>query len=343
MFTNEKKNIGIQWHDLQVKDIIQETNRAVTITLESLDEDLEFYFQAGQFINLMVDIDGERYCRSYSISSAPYEEVIKITVQAISGGVVSNYLNTRLEVGMVLRCSEACGEFITQSTVKQKLFLAAGSGITPIISLIKNHLYTSSDDCHLFYFSRSYEETIFVQEISSLCRLYANRLYVHHWHSSSQGRFDFDLGKLKRINEAIGLGPDVYLCGPLSWMDKLKASLKPYRFGLGNIYSEEFTAHESADHESTESSTHKVFVTILGSSYELEANTNESLLSAMRRHKVPVSFGCELGKCGCCIAKVLSGELDNSSINFLTEDELKQGYTLCCQAKVKSTAKLEQC
>lgn len=343
MFTKKQKNIGIQWYDLQVKEITKETNRSVTITFESLDEHLEFYFQAGQFINLMVDIDGERYCRSYSISSAPYEEEIRITVQEITGGKVSTYLNSRLETGMILRCSEACGDFITRNVAKQKLFMAAGSGITPIISLVKNHLYTSSDCCHLFYFSRSYEETIFVQEISSLCHLYSNSLFVHHWHSLSQGRFDFDLRKLKRLKEAISYGPDVYLCGPVSWMNNLKESFKPFRFGLGNVYTEEFTALEHTDHESTKSGSHKVSAKILGSTYELEAYTNESLLSAMRRHKVPVSFGCELGKCGCCIAKVLSGELDNSRINFLTQEELDQGYTLCCQAKVKSTVKLEQC
>jgi len=343
MLKNTQKTVNSSWHKLEITHIIKETSRAVTITLEFPNHQLQLFFHSGQYINIVVEIDGKSYCRSYSISSAPYEEVIRITVQRVAGGVVSNYLNADAKVGDTLMCSQPCGDFLIKTTTKPKIFIAAGSGITPIISLLKSQLYNSSDPCHMFYFSRSNDETIFKNEISSHCQLYNEKLYVCHWYSGSQGRFDFDLTKLSRLNDVLLTAPDIYICGPNEWMENFLEALKPYRFCIGTVYKEYFTAIESLPTEKKEEiTTHSMSIKIDNTVHVVDVNSNESLLSALLRNDIPVTYGCELGKCGCCIAKIVSGQIDNSRINFLTPEELGEGFTLCCQASAKSNCELEK-
>lgn len=337
MIKNTRENISSQWYNLKVTAVVRESDRSVTLTLECSENNYFIFFQSGQYVNVIVEVDGKSYCRSYSISSAPYEEALRITVQKIEGGIVSNYLNGEIQEGDILTCSQPCGDFVIKSMKKKKLFIAAGSGITPIISLLKSHLYSSTEYCHLYYFSRSVEETVFRNDISSLCTLYHDRLYVSHWHSVSQGRFDFDLKKLGGMNDAILGAPDVYMCGPNEWMESFQKALTPYRFSLGKVYKEHFTAAKGLVVDETEEvNVYCVSIQIDGVVYTVDVKSSESILESLIRNDVPVVYGCELGKCGCCLAKVVSGNVDNSRINFLTQEELDDGFTLCCQARAGS-------
>jgi len=329
---------------MRITDVIQETPRAVTLALENCDSKIQLFYQAGQYLSVMVNVDGQPYCRSYSISSAPYEESLRITVQSIAGGVVSNYIKQHAKVGQTLFCSPPAGSFVAYNNDKPKLFLAAGSGITPIIAMLKDHLFNSQQPCYLIYFNRDNHQTIFKNEISSLCHLYTARLYVTHWHSSIQGRFDFDLKRLFYFEQALASIADVYLCGPDDWMQSLQVALAPHKSRLGRIYHENFTLSPAADDISALRNLDEQFYTlsiaINDQCYSVSANSNESLLTAMQRNAIPITSGCNMGKCGSCMAKVNSGNVETLKVDFLTQDELSEGYTLCCQARAKSDCSL---
>lgn len=345
MTASPQQLVKAHWYDMRIIEVLQETSRAVTLTLESCDPHIQLFYQAGQYINVIVDINGQKFCRSYSISSAPYEEILCITVQLIDGGLVSNYLNKNIKVGQRILCSQPTGDFVIYNSKKPKLFFAAGSGITPIIAMLKNHLYNSKEPCYLFYFSHNKRETIFKKEISSLCDIYNQRLFIKHWHSTIEGRFDFDLNRLYFFEYAVNLAPDVYICGPDSWMHGLRECLESYRFGLGKIYQESFFPNRNTNEElapyKVNEQFHNLSIDVDGQHYEFKASSNESLLVALRRNMIPITSGCEVGKCGSCMAKVNSGQVETQKERFLTPDEINEGYILCCQARARSDCSLE--
>lgn len=332
------------WHDVMISKVIKETPRAVTLELESCDPEIQFFYQAGQHLNIIVDIEGQTYCRSYSISSAPHENNLCITVQSIEGGIVSSYINQHAKVGQIISCSQPTGNFVIQNINKPKLFFASGSGITPIISMLKSHLFNSKQPCYLIYFNRNDSETIFKNEISSLCCLHNSRLYVTNWNSSNQGRYDFDLKRLSYMEQAISLEPDVYICGPNNWMCSLQKALAIYEFTRDHLYKENFTPVNARGDASIQTEPTEHFYTlsinIRDLNYTLEVSSNESLLTALLRNKVPIASGCGMGKCGSCIAKINSGQVETQKTNFLTLEEIDEGYTLCCQARAKSNCSL---
>jgi ferredoxin-NADP reductase len=336
--------VKAHWHNMRITRVIKETPRAVTLELENCDPKIQFFYQAGQCLNIIVDIEGQSYCRSYSISSAPYEENLRITVQSINGGIVSGYINQHAKVGQIILCSQPAGDFVIQGINKPKLFFAAGSGITPIIAMLKSHLFNSKQPCYLIYFNRNNSETIFKNEISSLCSLYHSRLYVTYWYSSIQGRFDFDLERLSYMEQIRALAPDVYICGPDNWMRSLQKALAVYEFTRGHIYQENFTSVSVPGDSSTQAGLAEQFyrlsIDIGDQSYTLKVSSNESVLTALLRNEVPITSGCGMGKCGSCMAKVSSGQVETQKMDFLTLEEINEGYTLCCQARVKSDCNL---
>ena len=333
------------WYAVQVSNVQRETPRAVTITLETVASNIQFYFKSGQFLNLSFEVHGQQQIRCYSISSAPFEEKLQVTIQSISDGLVSNYVNSTLKVGDRLSTSLPVGDFVLKNTNRPILFLAAGSGITPIFSMLKDVLYNTKQPCYLVYFNKNISETIFRNEISSLCNIYSPRLHVMNWHSYVQGRFNFDMHQIPFFQEALLFAPDIYMCGPNGWMEGMQTALAAYRFNIGQIYTESFNAvglaEQATEVETEAEQQYTLSVSSGGCHYTIQASSNELLLSALRRHNIPITSGCEMGKCGSCMARVSSGRIEMMREGFLTPAEVNEGYTLCCQSKPRSDCSIE--
>ena len=327
------------WTELEVIEVIQETARSVSLVLENTKSpDIVLYYQAGQHINVMLQINKQQVARSYSISSAPYEETIKLTIQSLENGIASHYINNTIAAGDKIMTRPPLGQFTIKNNQNDYIGIAAGSGITPIISMIKHHLYSTNRHCYLLYFSRSPDDTIFLNEISQLCRTHYPRLVVKHWYSSAQGRFNFTADTAAILGNPLQNKPDIYLCGPTKWMDKLQNYLSKYITDLGSIYRESFIDNDTIELPPSEAlgAAYSVEVRLGGTAQYMQAKNGETILAAAERHAIPIPSGCRQGKCGSCMGLILEGEVERNNVDFLLPDEIDQGIVLCCNTSVSS-------
>lgn len=344
---NSSVQSRLQWHAVMVSERKRETNRAVTLTLTPSHPAATFDYLPGQYVNVMLDVEGESCCRSYSISGDAGDGGIMITVQAIADGKVSRYLNEQIAIGDTLHCSLPVGSFRIMDRDRQTIFMAAGSGITPIISMLRAQLTQSRQRCVLYYFTRSPEDTIFMDEVADLAAQFPRQLTVVHWFSAERGRF-YDLARLDGSREVFQDTADVYLCGPTDWMHCLKDVLLSGGISYHKLYQEAFSNTVSDQDEPVDAQPDAVGglscmirVRIDGKDFVSQASVGERVLSVLRRHDVPITSGCEMGKCGSCLARLTSGKVDLRDTGFLLEDEIEDGLTLCCQAYVVGDCGIE--
>jgi len=344
---NSSVQIRLQWHAVTVSERKRETNRAITLILTPSDPAVTFDYLPGQYVNVMLDVEGESCCRSYSISGDTGEGGIMITVQAVAGGKVSRYLNEHMAVGNTLHCSLPVGSFRIMDPDRETVFMAAGSGITPIVSMLRTQLTQSRQPCVLYYFTRSAEDTIFMDEVADLAAQFRKQLTVVHWFSAERGRF-CDLARLKGSREAFQDTADVYLCGPTDWMHCLKDALMSGRIGYHKLYQEAFSNTVSNQDEPVDVQPDAdrdlsctIRVRVDDKDFVSQASVGERVLSVLRRHDVPITSGCEMGKCGSCLARITSGKVDLRDTGFLLEEEIEDGLALCCQAYVVGDCGIE--
>lgn len=342
---NSSVDTRLRWHAVKVIDCKKETKRAVTLTLMPRDRSVSFAHEAGQYVNLMLDIQGESYCRSYSISGNTAEGGVMITVQAIDDGRVSRHINEHVAVGDTLHCSYPVGDFRLAESDREAVFFAAGSGITPVMAMLRQWLSTSDRPCALYYFTRSADDTIFINALADLAERYRQQFTLMHWFSSEQGRFS-DVGSLEGAHAVFQQAPDVYLCGPPSWGQALQKTLQASDYAFGEIFQENYCASLiGSDEEPTQLAdtqlSHTLHIRIGDNEYTSQAASGERILSVLRRDHIPLTSGCEMGKCGSCIATVVSGKVELNDTGFLHAEEVEDGLTLCCQARVIGDCSLE--
>jgi ring-1,2-phenylacetyl-CoA epoxidase subunit PaaE len=338
--SNPSRSQKSAWYEMTIEKIVRETPQTVSLyVINKNNPNIFFYYQAGQYINLLLDIDGKNFVRPYSISSSPYEEKIKITIQAIQNGIVSNFINKCISVNSKILCQIPQGTFTIKNKEKPYLGIVKGSGITPILSMIKHILYTSTQKCYLLYVSASPQETIFLDEIKELCKLYHPRFLVHHWYSSIQGNFEGNLEDLPVLESAFAAKADIYLCASDKWMNMIESKLK--NINNFNIFRESFDNNLDVpknifEYQQQEGEEFKLDLILKKQTYEISAMSNKTILNSAINESIPVTYGCQNGKCGACMGQIISGDIDKGNMNFLMPDEIAQNYILCCQAKPKS-------
>jgi len=319
----------------RVCDIERETEDAVSVFLEPTSSCRRSHqFLSGQYLNLRFDIDQQTCVRCYSLSSAPHEGTLRITIKRIENGLVSNFITSGLQVGTLVTGNGAHGDFTIQDPDRAFLGVAAGSGITPVISMLKHMLRHSTSTCRLLYVTPNRESAIFYDELADLVRDYSGRLEVHHWHTREKGRLcDHQLERY--LKELAGeYEPDVYLCGPEAWMERVGAVVRRSPGCFGGCYQEFFVSNCSQwSSPSEDDRYHEVVLENAGKTHRLSVAENHTILAGAKAAGVDIPSGCEQGKCGSCMANCTSGEVDAGNTGFLTEDEVRQGYILCCQAR----------
>ena len=338
------------FHKLEVKEVKRETQECVSILFDVPNELQDtFQFIQGQYLTLRIQLNGEEVRRSYSICSSPYGTELRVAVKKIPDGKFSTYANTVLKSGDVIDVMAPMGNFYTdlaEENEKKYAAFSSGSGITPIISIIRATLKAEpKSKFTLFYGNKNNESIIFNDDINHLKQEYSNRFEVYHVFSRQddveppfKGRLSADKCRAyhQDLIDLISLD-EVFLCGPEQMIFELKDALVDIGLSVSNIHFELFTSAKKDKQElqvanvSVEMT--QVEVVIDGDSYHFELAQNaDTILDAAIAADADVPFACKGGVCCACKAKVMEGTVRMEMNYGLDEDEVEDGYVLTCQS-----------
>jgi len=340
------------FHPLKVAEVVPETDEAMSIRFEVPYELQEaFRFRAGQHLTLRADIAGEEVRRNYSLCTAPFENDLMVTVKRIAGGIFSNWIGDKLKAGDVLDVMTPHGSFtcgFDPGAERHYVAFAGGSGITPIISLIRTALAEEPRSRFtLFYGNRDSTSIIFLEALAALKDRYMGRLELFHFLDAEAGDIDLFNGMLDkaRCDEAIEHLVDDpkavaawFICGPGPMMDAAEGALVDKGIDKDRIHIERFTAgRPSAALEAQmqalqdQAAGLTVSVTLDGRTRKVEFS-QANILDSARAAGLPAPFACKAGVCATCRAKITSGKVEMAARYGLTDEEVAAGYVLTCQS-----------
>jgi 3-ketosteroid 9alpha-monooxygenase subunit B len=328
---------------LRVARVIDETHDTRSFVLEIPPELAgRFRYRAGQFLSFKVPLGGKILTRSYSLSSSPEcDPEHQITVKRVEGGRVSHYLNECMRPGDRLMATPPAGLFVLNDKRRRIVFFAGGSGITPVISLIKTALATTARQLALVYANRDARSIIFAEELEALRRRGGGRLSVTHSLDDRDGLFD--PGRVKHV-AVDALEADFYLCGPGPFMDTIERALAALHVPSEQIHIERFVSpadpdelvREAAAAAPDEGAPEAITIVLDGAVHEVPYRPGERVLHAARRAGLDPPFSCEEGYCSCCMAKLVRGRVKMAANECLTSDLLAEGWVLTCQSECVS-------
>ncbi len=331
------------FHTLQIKHIIQETANAVSLVFE-LPESIApaFAFQPGQYLTLQTTLNGETIRRAYSICSTPSSGELKVAIKAVENGSFSVYATSSLKVGDTLEVAPPEGKFILEPESNlNHIAFAAGSGITPIIAMIKTVLEESDKSTFtLVYSNKKVNDIIFKSELEQLQQTYPERFNLSYVFTQERveealfGRIDegytnyFIKNKYKDIafNAA-------YLCGPEAMINTVSETLRNNGFSEAHIHFELFTV--SVDEEKLSEVKEGITeVTLVLDDEESVFNMSQTdtILAASLREQLDPPYSCQGGVCSSCLAKITDGKAIMTKNTILTDAEVADGFILTCQA-----------
>ena len=339
-----------QFHTLTVKSIVRQTDKAVSITFD-VPKSLEyqFAFKAGQYVTLKAVINGMVIRRDYSLSSSPKSGNLTVTIKEIDKGVFSTYANKTLQSGESLGVSVPNGRFTytPQSNVGCVVAFAAGSGITPIMSIARTVLETDNgSDFVLVYGNKNPEKTIFQKEIMELQALHLERFKIQFVYSESNeegalfGRIDEGVvNSVLKDNVDLDQSQLFYLCGPEGMIKTASAVLSDNGVQDARVLFELFTAPSVAPKSSVTISDGQAEITILVDDEEttLMMPQNQTILEAALENDIDAPYSCQGGVCSSCICIVTEGSALMRQNNVLTDIEVAEGLVLSCQAEPTSS------
>ena len=340
------------FHALRIAEIVPETDEANSIRFE-VPEDLRsaFRFRAGQHLTLRADIGGEEVRRNYSLCTTPDDGELIVTVKRIAGGVFSNWVGDSLKAGDALDVMTPHGSFTTDfdpSAERRYVGFAGGSGITPVISLIRTALATEPRSRFtLFYGNRDANSVIFLEALAALKDRYMGRFELYHFLSDEEGDVDLFNGMLDRktCDEAVehliddpALVDAWFICGPGPMMDAAEEALLDKGVAKDRIHIERFTAGRPSAALAAqmaalqeEAAGQTISVTLDGRTRKVEFSA-ANILDSAREAGLPAPFACKAGVCATCRAKVTHGKVEMAARYGLTDEEVAAGYVLTCQS-----------
>ena len=341
--------MAVHFHPLRVKEIIRETADCVSICFEipeALQQD--FVFKEGQNITLKKDIDGEECRRSYSICSAPHEGMIKVAVKKVAGGKFSSYANEVLAANEILEVMPPTGRFNVKATEGHYLMIAAGSGITPILSIIKHILHSQPKAIvTLIYGNQNRKGIIFFEALEALKNIYMQRFSCIYTFSQEHTDSDINYGrirseKLEALSHIIPYSSlaEVFICGPEEMIFSSAAYLEKAGLAKEKIHFELFTTPGAAAKQTAkqhiitdDTPKAKVIIKLDGRSTELAvAFEGDSILDVALKSGADLPFACKGGVCCTCRAKLVSGAVKMDVNYALEKEEVEQGFILTCQS-----------
>jgi len=336
------------FHKLSIKNYIQETANAVSLIFD-IPEHLKdnFSFKAGQYVTLKTTIEAKEIRRSYSICSSPNSGELKVAIKRVENGVFSTYAISHLKTGDVIEVHEPEGKFILEPTRSTNyLGIVAGSGITPVLSMIKTVLQLEpSSSFTLIYGNKSSDETMFKTELDALSKAYDTRFNLEYVFSRQNeegalfGRIDEGHTNyfIKNIYKNWSFNT-AFLCGPEEMIKTVSTTLKENHYKESQILFELFTASINEE-SSSELKDGQTEVTVLLDDEELcfTMNQKDDILAAALRNDVDAPYSCQGGVCSSCLGKVTQGTAVMVKNSILTDDEVNEGFILTCQAHPTSS------
>jgi ring-1,2-phenylacetyl-CoA epoxidase subunit PaaE len=340
------------FYSLRVAEIVPETDEANSIRFVVPPELKEaFRFKAGQHLSVRAEIGGEEVRRNYSLCVAPTEDQLKVTVKRIAGGVFSNWVGDNLKVGDTLDVMTPHGSFTVDfdpTARRRYVAFAGGSGITPVISLIKTALGSEPDSRFtLFYGNRDSNSVIFLEQLAALKDRYLGRFELYHFLSDEEGDVELFNGMLDRehidasIEDLVAEPNDVdawFICGPGPMMDAAEAALTDRDIAKDRIHIERFLAGRPSAALAAQMAQLQekaagltLSVTLDGRTRKVEF-TEANILDSARESGLPAPFACKAGVCATCRAKVTRGKVEMAARYGLTDEEIAAGYVLTCQS-----------
>lgn len=340
-----------QFHPLKVTDIQNTIRDAVVVTLAPQDDE-SFRFIPGQYLTFRRDFDGEEVRRSYSICASKEEGVLRVGIKRVSGGCFSNWANENLQVGDTLEAMSPMGSFhIPQNPIAEKQYLAfaGGSGITPILSILKSSLVSEpKSKFTLLYANRSVSSIMFREELEDLKNIYMGRFNVVHILEDDTQEIDLFTGRIDE-EKCKALFRDwiditsvdmAYICGPEPMMLGISKSLRDHGLSDKQIKYELFASDQVGRVQkqdgqadiSQEQEYANITVSIDGTARSFQMpKQGQSVLLAAIENDIGVPFSCKAGVCATCKARVLEGEVEMLANHALEDYEVEQGYVLTCQ------------
>jgi len=340
-----------QFYKLQIKEVKRETPSAVSVVFNVPSELQSAYqFIAGQYINLKLTLDGQEIRRAYSICSSPESGELRIAIKSVKNGHFSKFANENLKVGDIIEVGQPEGKFTFEPQVgRQRNYAAfvAGSGITPVMSILKSVLHNEKDSTFvLVYGNKNNVETIFHQELHDLQQQYVGRLFVHY--AYTQIKVENELfGRIDKANVNFVLNnkhkekefSKFYLCGPEEMINLVSDILKEHNIADKNIKFELFSTSTSAEKEIATSENGHTKITVLVDDEEttFEMSQKQTLLEAALKQGIDAPYSCQGGICSSCLARISKGTAEMKKNSILTDKEVADGLILTCQAHPTSS------
>jgi len=289
-----------------------------------------FAYESGQFCTFRVLVDGEAHVRCYSMSSAPaVDDELRVTVKRVPGGPVSNWINDHVVPGAVVDVSRPAGFFRLGAGDRDVVAFSAGSGITPVLSLVKTALATTERRVRLLYANRDHEAIIFRAELDELVGRYGDRCVVTHHLDVERGL----VGPEAVRAVAGGGGAEYYVCGPTPFMDVVEDTLLADGHDPALIHIERFTPGEAEPDDGPASATAtRITIESGGRTASTDHYPGTTILQTARQLELSPPSSCEAGSCATCMAKLLEGTASMRANNALTAEEVADGWVLTCQA-----------
>jgi len=337
-----------QFHKLTIREIKKETENAVSITFD-IPEKLtsEFKFIAGQYITIKKEIDRKELRRAYSICSDPESGELKVAVKSVEGGTFSVYATTQLRKGDKLEVSNPEGRFILKpQPSKNYIAIAAGSGITPIMAMIKASLHNDSTFT-LIYGNKSANGTIFKERLDILKKMYATRLNVHYIFSREEtigelfGRCDTgNINYFLKNEYKNTVFDEAFLCGPENMIKTATEVLINNNINEENIHYELFSVPvELNENDEIPEGNTEITVILDDDETTFLMSQKKTILDASLNKDLDAPYSCQGGVCSSCLCKVTEGAAMMTKNEILTDDEIEEGLILACQAH-PTTAKI---
>jgi ring-1,2-phenylacetyl-CoA epoxidase subunit PaaE len=348
--------MSASFHRLKIAEVIAETEDAKSIRFEVPPELAEtFSFKPGQHLTLKADIEGEDVRRNYSLCVAPQDRQLKVTVKRIAGGVFSNWANDNLTPGDDIEVMPPHGSFtweFASAAANHYVGFAGGSGITPVISLLKTALTMEPESRFtLFYGNRDSGSVIFLDELAKLKNRFMSRLQVYHFLAEEAEDIELFNGMLDRakcglILETLVEPEDVaafFICGPGPMMDAAEEALQAVGVPHDKIFVERFTAGRpsaalAAQMQALQSRAQglTMLVTLDGRKRRVPFSAEAgNILDSARAAGMPAPYACKAGVCATCRARIVSGDVEMAARYGLSDAEVAGGYVLTCQSVPK--------
>lgn len=354
----------MSFYSLKISKIVSETTDAKTFYFE-IPADLKsiFQYKPGQFLTIKANISGSEVRRAYSLCTSPDADLPGVTVKKVVKGKLSVYLNDVIREGDFVDVMPPEGHFTLQTDhllLREHYFIAAGSGITPVMSMISGVLeHEPKSKCFLLYGNRNEENIIFKKGLDEISFKYEDQLYVTHVLSQPivkktggigglfakkevdwkglKGRINADhIKNFISENKSQQQERHYYICGPGDMIDMAEKTLLGLDIDKKHIHKEYFTTSLPKDHAEHGINEAIVSVTLKGATYDIVVPKGKTILDVLVDMKKDPPYSCTSGACSTCMAKVTQGEVNMDSCYALEDDEVAAGYILTCQSHPKS-------